>query len=155
MNKIRQKPYHLDSFIKHLFFSQLIMAGILAAGILGRRYLSNFWSPFNLFAVIPYTAGLALFAWASWSIEPYDRFYPSRELVTAGAYQYSRNPLILLTFVMLVSVGLLVGSYIILALSFVFLVYAFFVKVYREEKKLKERFGEDYEKYCAKTRRWL
>lgn len=153
--KIRQKPYHIDSFLKHNFLVQVSMVFLLVVGIISNRYLPNFWSSFNLLAISIYLASFAPFVWASWLIEPYNRFHPTRNVAVEGPYRYSRNPQTIAITVMLIATALVSGSFIILGTVVPLFAYMAFLKIPAEEHQLKARFGKDYENYCSKTRRWL
>ena len=76
-------------------------------------------------------------------------------LVTAGPYRFTRNPMYLGIFIMLVGIAVWVGSLpmfiapvgFVLLMSWVFIPY--------EEQRLGEAFGEAYREYSTKVRRWL
>jgi protein-S-isoprenylcysteine O-methyltransferase Ste14 len=75
----------------------------------------------------------------------------NRELVTAGPYSVTRNPLYFFSMIGAVGVGLFVGS---LVLAFILGGAAFFVLVVtagREAKHLEALFGERYRDYAQKT----
>lgn len=134
---------------------QLFMIALLVAGVVSNRYLSNFWSPFNLFAVCLYLAGLAIFAWAGWFVEPYNRFHLPKNLATKGPYRFSRNPQTIATALMLFATALVSGSFVILGIATLLIIYLALIKVSTEERTLKEKFGSSYEDYYSKTRRWF
>ncbi|MEE2526737.1 isoprenylcysteine carboxylmethyltransferase family protein [Hyphobacterium sp. HN65] len=76
-------------------------------------------------------------------------------IVTSGIYQWTRNPMYL---------GMLVGLFGIVAWSQDLLALvapaAFIVTLNRlqirpEEHAMREMFGEAYESYCRRTRRWI
>jgi protein-S-isoprenylcysteine O-methyltransferase Ste14 len=76
---------------------------------------------------------------------------PSENLVTEGPYKYTRNPMVIGLFLVLISLGLILRS----PSFFVFLLLLLplgilFIKLY-EEKDLERRFGEAYIAYKAKT----
>jgi protein-S-isoprenylcysteine O-methyltransferase Ste14 len=79
--------------------------------------------------------------------------YPSpetetRKLVTSGPYAHVRNPMVLGSFLMLVSISLFCGSFIALVLG-----PALWLAIYSltrrrgEEQALEKRFGEEYRAY--------
>ena len=82
-------------------------------------------------------------------------FSKSTALITEGFYKYTRNPMY---------VGMnsfLLGLLIILnnPINFIFLVTFFFIVrnlfVIKEEVQMLETFGEEYQAYKNKVRRWL
>lgn len=89
--------------------------------------------------------GLGIRAYAAGYLEK------DRSLTTGGPYAYTRNPLYLGS--LLIGVGLvLAGAQWALGVAFVI----FFLFVYgpvmrREERNLRQRFGQEYEEYAAVT----
>ena len=79
----------------------------------------------------------------------------SSQLVTWGPYRFSRNPMYVgLTLAYLGEAGILrqVWPVILLPLT---VAYINWVVIPVEEGKLKEVFGEEYERYRARVRRWV
>lgn len=79
----------------------------------------------------------------------------SSQLVTWGPYRFSRNPMYVgLTLAYLGEAGILrqVWPVILLPLT---VAYVNWVVIPVEEGKLQEGFGEEYEKYRARVRRWV
>ena len=78
----------------------------------------------------------------------------SDELVQGGFYRYSRNPQIVFFFTAMVGVVVLWPSWY--ALGWLALYWpVFHPMVISEEEHLRAQFGEAYEAYCARTRRYL
>ncbi len=76
-------------------------------------------------------------------------------LVTDGPYRRSRNPMYLAGLIMLVGVGLVLESaspFLVVPL-FGWLIWTAYVR--REEAMLAERFGEEYDAYRSRVRRWI
>jgi protein-S-isoprenylcysteine O-methyltransferase Ste14 len=83
-----------------------------------------------------------------------DRLMP-RSLETSGPFQYTRNPMSLGVVALFAGLGLYCLSVWILIFSgFLFLLLHLLV-VYVEEPRLKNRFGETYQRYEQVTNRWL
>ena len=76
-------------------------------------------------------------------------------LVTDGIYRISRNPMYLGLLFLLVAASLFFSSYLSLLIIPVFVWYLTEFQIKPEEEILKERFGETYEKYLRKVRRWV
>jgi protein-S-isoprenylcysteine O-methyltransferase Ste14 len=75
-------------------------------------------------------------------------------LITNGAFALSRNPIYVSFALMLIGEFLIFGSWIMLVyivLGFT----AFHRQVLKEEVFLREQYGEDFENYCRKVRRYL
>jgi protein-S-isoprenylcysteine O-methyltransferase Ste14 len=79
----------------------------------------------------------------------------STDLVTSGAYGFSRNPMYLGTFLVLLGLGVLLGNALSLLLSLVFVAYMNRFQIRPEERALRVRFGESYDNYARGVRRWL
>lgn len=104
-------------------------------------------------------AGVALAAWgrqrfarAGTNVVP---FSPSTALVTDGPFRFTRNPMylgmMLVLFGGFVIAGSL-GSLIVLPVFFWWIRHRF---VLREEEHMRAHFGEDYEAYKRRVRRWI
>jgi protein-S-isoprenylcysteine O-methyltransferase Ste14 len=93
-----------------------------------------------------------LFDGAGGSLAPWN---PPRTFVAAGPYLYLRNPMILGIFLMLL------GEAVTLLSPWLLLWFTIFVtgqQVYiriDEEPALRERFGDDYLRYCESVPRWI
>ena len=80
---------------------------------------------------------------------------PTTQLVTKGIFEFSRNPLYLACIPMLAGVGVAFNNSWILLLLPVEVVFFNIWMIWPEEAYLKEQFGEEYQNYCSKVRRWL
>lgn len=82
-------------------------------------------------------------------------FDPPRALVIVGPYRYVRNPMYVGGLLTWLGLGLLWGSWFVLALTAVLaLIVHLFVVLY-EEPTLRRLFGADYDAYCRSVHRWL
>jgi protein-S-isoprenylcysteine O-methyltransferase Ste14 len=80
---------------------------------------------------------------------------PTRTVVTTGPYRFTRNPMYVGMAVGYVGCTALMNSMWPLAF-FPFVLFAVDRYVIaREERYLREKFGEDYEAYTRRVRRWL
>ncbi len=82
-------------------------------------------------------------------------FHESTSLLTSGLYRYSRNPIYLSMFVLLMGVALALGTltpWLVLP-WFMGIIARRFVP--REEKMLAEAFGEAFDAYRRQVRRWI
>lgn len=86
-----------------------------------------------------------------------DPLHPTRasQLVTNGVYRISRNPMYLGLLSTLLGIGVALGSgaAVLIALGFVPLLTALQIKA--EEAAMRTLFGEAFEHYAARVRRWL
>jgi protein-S-isoprenylcysteine O-methyltransferase Ste14 len=107
-----------------------------------------------------FATGLTLASRAVWlfirrgggTLAPWD---PTRMLIAADIYQYTRNPMKLGLFLMLIGECVLLRSpaLAIWTLSFI-VVNAIYIRV-SEEPGLRKRFGAPYDDYRKKVPRWI
>ncbi|WP_182085307.1 isoprenylcysteine carboxylmethyltransferase family protein [Aureimonas sp. ME7] len=76
------------------------------------------------------------------------------EIVSAGPYSISRNPLYMFSFVAVAGVGAQSGSLVLTGLFLAVAAAVFRVVIAREERFLSDRFGARYEAYKARTPRF-
>ncbi len=137
-------------------------------GIPALQWVSHFFFPLPLTAIIValmpvglllFASGVILCMWArftmrdSWGVPAQHDISRQKNLVTAGPFRFSRNPiyvgLVLLTF----GLALALRS----SLFFLtYLVYFFFdIAIKKEEELLKKHFGKAYLDYAARVPRYL
>lgn len=104
-------------------------------------------------------AGLAVSGWAALhfllertSLIPRER--PDR-LVTTGLYRFSRNPIYLADAAILLGLILIWDALPSLILVPVFVKVIEWRYIRREEALIRAHFGEEFEAYCARVRRWI
>lgn len=82
-------------------------------------------------------------------------FDPPRQLVTRGPYQFVRNPMYIGAGFALIGAALFYESLSLFGyVGILFVVTHTFIILY-EEPTLKRTFGQEYEEYCRKVKRWL
>jgi protein-S-isoprenylcysteine O-methyltransferase Ste14 len=82
-------------------------------------------------------------------------FKPTTALVTAGAFQRSRNPIYVAMTLLYLGLALLLGALGPLLLLLPVLAVIRFGVVAREERYLNGKFGEAYATYSRQVGRWL
>jgi len=122
--------------------------------------IAQLWSlPYNLIGLIPLGLGLALSAMAERQFKSaganVNTFDTPTRLVTEGLFKYSRNPMYLGLALILVGVWILLGSVspLVGIVGFILVTDQWYIAY--EEQRLTETFGQDYEAYQRRTRRWL
>ena len=82
-------------------------------------------------------------------------FDPPRRLVVRGPYRFSRNPMLIGVTSTLLGAALFYTSLTLLSYAVIlFLIVTAMILGY-EEPHLRETFGEEYEDYCRRVRRWI
>lgn len=104
-------------------------------------------------------AGLALAIWsivtlsrAGTTVMPHGK---SSALVTAGPYARFRNPIYLGEVLMLLGLAELTKTIWFVAAALAFAVLVTILQILPEERHLKARFGDAYDNYKRRSRRWI
>jgi protein-S-isoprenylcysteine O-methyltransferase Ste14 len=77
------------------------------------------------------------------------------QLVMEGPYRWVRHPLYTTGLALLLAVGLMSANAVLLGFPVLAVVFILAVIVPREEAALKDRFGDDYQRYSERTGRLL
>ena len=114
---------------------------------------------FRLVGVPVVVAGIAVAVWAVDSFaragETPSPAETSERLVTEGAFSYTRNPIYLGTVVGGAGAGVFFESFVVIGYSVLLWVVYHILTVYKEEPSLRDKLGEEYERYCEDVPRWL
>lgn len=138
----------------------------LFMALAGMTFLHHFFPamqlipyPYNASGLVPLAAGVVLnlnadrlFRKHGTTVKPFEQ---SSALITSGAYRFSRNPMYLGMIMILVGVGVLMGSLSPFTLIPVFVIIMDKVFIASEERMLDRRFGDDWRNYRARVRRWI
>lgn len=115
--------------------------------------------PWTYLGIVPVLVGIAIaivsagrFKQAKTGIIPFDE---ATTLVTSGLYRYTRNPMYLGMFMVLIGVALMMGSIGPLLPVWFFVLVIRYNFVAGEERFLEAAFGQDYLDFKHKVRRWL
>lgn len=79
---------------------------------------------------------------------------PPERLVTTGLYAYTRNPMYLGQIIFLIGLSLTLKSWFAAALTVAVAVW-FDSRVRRDERQLVKLFGQPYQEYIARVKRWV
>ena len=116
-------------------------------------------SPYRLIGILPAVIGVGLIVWgwavfrrAGTTIKPFEE---SSRLVASGPFRFSRNPIYVGMVAILFGVGMILGSALpfIVPPLFGWAIQRRFIA--REEEMLAATFGEEYDEYRRKVRRWV
>ena len=113
----------------------------------------------QLAGMVVCTAGAAVALWCVLSFSVLGRgtpapFDPPRRLVVGGPYKYVRNPMYLGAGTAVAGAALFYETGALWAYAGGFLVLMHLLVVLYEEPTLRQTFGEDYEAYSRRVRRW-
>ncbi|MGY1459865.1 methyltransferase family protein [Luteimonas sp. A534] len=136
------------------------MVGALAFGM--AELLPGFSFPFPVAgALVLVCAGLALnvipklaFRCAGTTVNPLHSA-KSSQLVTSGAYRFSRNPMYLGHSLILLGWGLYLGNAVAVAIVPLLVLYLSRFQIRPEERQLLARFPDAYAAFCRQVPRWL
>jgi len=79
----------------------------------------------------------------------------AEKLVQGGIFAHCRNPLYLGNYIILVGVGLASNSRLFLGLALPFFAFAYWAIIAAEENYLRNKFGSEFDEYCARVARLL
>jgi protein-S-isoprenylcysteine O-methyltransferase Ste14 len=79
---------------------------------------------------------------------------PPQRIISGGIYAYTRNPMYLGHLIFMAGLALTFWSLLALAILLINIAW-FHHRVLGDEKNLRKQFGEPYEAYCARVRRWI
>lgn len=99
-------------------------------------------------------AGVAAFRRARTTVDP-TRPDRASSLVRDGIYRFTRNPMYLGFLLVLLGLGLLLGSWPALFVAIAFVPWMNRFQIGPEERALAGLFGEEFERFRRDVRRWL
>ncbi len=134
-----------------------LMYGIAQVLPLSSILLASKWLIFGIFITIGSffgVAGIVSFYIAKTTVNP-EKPEKASTLVTTGIYQFTRNPMYVGLVCFLIAWAAWLGSFYSLIFIVVFIFYMNRFQIKPEERALAKLFGQDYQDYCQKVRRWL
>lgn len=116
-------------------------------------------SPWSFVGWVPILLGLGICGMAVWQFRRHRTtirpFHKSAQLITTGVFAFSRNPIYLGMVLAMLGVALNAGSLGALLVVPLFAAALQRGFISREERGLAEAFGDDFEAYRQRVRRWL
>jgi protein-S-isoprenylcysteine O-methyltransferase Ste14 len=79
----------------------------------------------------------------------------AEDLVTGGLFSHCRNPLYVGNLLILAGVGLAANSLLFMAVGMPLFLFAYRAIVAAEENFLRQKFGQEFDEYCARVNRFL
>lgn len=77
------------------------------------------------------------------------------KLVQGGVFAHCRNPLYVGNFLILLGVGLASNATLFLSVAIPFFIFAYAAIIAAEENYLRQKFGTEFDEYCARVNRLL
>ncbi len=111
-------------------------------------------------SLVPLAAGSCIYLWCLWDFATFGRGTPAPidapiRLVVRGLYHHVRNPMYVGVLLVILGWALYFSSpRLLLYAAVIGSAFHLFVVAY-EEPALRRTFGADYERYCARVRRWV
>ncbi len=105
-------------------------------------------------AVIAAASAFAEFRRAHTTLNPHKPENTSA-LVTSGVYAWTRNPMYLGLWLLLVGWAVRLGALSAFIVALLFIPLIGYVQIRAEERVLARRFGQEYERYRRRVRRWF
>jgi protein-S-isoprenylcysteine O-methyltransferase Ste14 len=147
--------------LKNLLFT-LIVPGAVAVYVplMLSRHRSESWGLILVIAIFLFMMGRSIYAWCVINFASFGRGTPlpldaPKKLVRRGLYRYTRNPTYVGVLTVIFGWAVLYRSASIFLYGLVVALCFYSFVVFGEEPRLRKRFGNDYEQYCAEVPRWL
>ena len=139
---------------------------VLLVAFLGISFLLRWLVPLSVPTPVPPKIGQAVVALAFviffWSVRTMLRGQasiptntPTDAIVTGGPFRFSRNPIYLSMILLQIGVGTWANSlwfFVLAAMSIGLLTWGV---IWREERYLEQKFGDEYLPYKSRVRRWI
>ncbi len=109
---------------------------------------------FAVAGIVLVVFSMLAFRRASTTVDP---FHPEEasQLVVDGLFGYSRNPMYVSLLLVLIIWAIWLGSVYNVSVLILFVTYITFFQIKPEEEAMRSLFGETYEHYCSRVRRWI
>ena len=164
------KRHNINSGVSLIFINIIftilypgIVAGLIPCWIIGgdiNVIIFEFEKLHQLAGIFLFIAGFIIMTWCIVNFAVKGRgtlspIAPTKKLVVSGLYRFSRNPMYIGVMLLLIGETLFFSSRSLCLYSFiVFVGFNIFI-IAREEPRLKKDFGNEYDIYRKKVRRWF
>jgi len=142
----------------------LFVGGLAIAALLHSQWPLPIWPQPRpeWLLVLAYVLLFVGLVWMAWGLITFLRartavipHHPATRLVTGGPYRYGRNPMYLGLSAVYWGITLWLNSVWAVLLFPAVIVGLLRFVIRREERYLRDEFGEDYERYCRRVSRWF
>ena len=114
--------------------------------------------PYNLVGILVAFTGFSIMGKSHDLFKKYKTTTAIREsshLITEGIFRRTRNPMYVGMFILLLGIGISFRNLFSILVPFLFLIMVAVFFIPKEEKLLEETFGEEFNEYKKKVRRWI
>jgi protein-S-isoprenylcysteine O-methyltransferase Ste14 len=140
----------------HYFLGAILLAVILHFLLPISEFLAL---PWRLIGLAPLVIGIVLNLLADQAFKKYDTtvkpFEQSSALVTDGVFRITRNPMYLGMILIVFGVATLLGSIAPFAVVPLFAVVLDRIFIVPEQQQLEDTFGEQFQRYQRRVRKWI
>jgi protein-S-isoprenylcysteine O-methyltransferase Ste14 len=138
----------------------VLLCVLAGAGLQWLYPIRLFPSPWHwVLAILLIMDGIFLILYCAWifkkaetDIKPWKR---TSRLITTGIYRFSRNPIYVAFLLVALGIACAVNSLWVLLMTIPLIVILDRYVIFKEEKYLEQKFGEEYEAYRRQVRRWV
>ena len=138
------------------FFISLVIAALLHFTFPIKQLI---YYPINLIGFLFFLLGGLLNIWADQLLKKQNTTVKPNKiptvLIQTGAYKITRNPMYLGMTLLLIGAGFILGSIISFAGTILFILSMEIRFIPMEEKLMQEQFGDEFDNYKKKVRRWI
>lgn len=137
-----------------ILFRTMVYGTIFVSGwhVLSSGFIVSSWKATS--ATVLLFLGFALAFWATFGLGWKAAFGAKEGLRTKGAFAASRNPIYVATWSGLAGWGLLIPNVAVQSALFCW-ASLYLIAIFLEERWLRRQYGEEFEQYCEKVRRFL
>jgi len=147
--------------LKNILFTLIVpgTVGVYVPLMLSRHRIASSGFTF-LIAILLFAIGGAIYSWCIFDFASFGRgtplpLDPPKHLVIRGLYRYSRNPMYVGVLTVILGWAALYESAAVAVYGVSVMLCFYTFVVFGEEPRLRERFGGEYERYCAEVPRWF
>ena len=155
----RDAKAHAESDKKSILIILIMSSLSVLVSVMEWAYTTNtetssFW--LSLIGLIMLTAGIGIRIWAIKTLgknfTATATLTANHQFISSGPYQIVRHPSYLGAFLAIVGCPVFLNAFWATLFSFIFMTFAYVIRITVEEKMLSSYFGESYEKYKLQTK---
>jgi protein-S-isoprenylcysteine O-methyltransferase Ste14 len=145
--KMEAPAYNKSEKVINIFGNFVLFFGLFIYSVFLPMQLATIWFYIGLALCV-----LGIIVWTIAMVNIAN--IPLGEPWARGLYRYSRNPMVLSSFLILIGAGIASASWVFLLFSIVFIIFSV-ILVTAEEHSCLKKFGDAYRVYMNRTPRWV